>query len=295
MSQPAKIVTACIVVIGNEILSGRTRDANIAYLATELGVLGVRVMECRIIADVEATIVATINEVRKKFDYVFTTGGIGPTHDDITADSIAKAFGVGISEHPEAVARMTRHYGDPALFTPARRRMARVPHGGTLVDNPVSVAPGFQMENVFTFAGIPKVAEAMFQSMKHRLVGGDPVLSRSVRTNLPEGIIAEPLGALHLHVGWVGREGGVVDDPDDGTMTGRPGRDLGGGGAHGFLSPPREGVADHGRRPAAPAAPRQGAEQRQGPTASGQHCTKLRAGTARRNRVPPGRTSPRPV
>ncbi len=151
MSQPAKIVTACIVVIGNEILSGRTRDANIAYLAAELGALGVRVMECRIIADVEATIVATINEVRRKFDYVFTTGGIGPTHDDITADSIAKAFGVGISEHPEAVARMTRHYGDPALFTPARRRMARVPHGGTLVDNPVSVAPGFQMENVFTF------------------------------------------------------------------------------------------------------------------------------------------------
>jgi molybdenum cofactor synthesis domain-containing protein len=177
MSQPAKTVTACIVVIGNEILSGRTRDSNIQYLATELGVLGVQVRECRIIPDVEATVVATINEVRKKFDYVFTTGGIGPTHDDITADCIAKAFGVGISEHPEAVARMTKHYGDPALFTPARRRMARVPHGGILVDNPVSVAPGFQMENVFTFAGIPKVAEAM-------------------RTNLPEGIIAEPLGAL---------------------------------------------------------------------------------------------------
>jgi molybdenum cofactor synthesis domain-containing protein len=196
MTEPAKTVTACIVVIGNEILSGRTRDSNIQYLATELGVLGVRVMECRVIADIEDTIVATINEVRKKFDYVFTTGGIGPTHDDITADSIAKAFGVGISEHPEAVARMTRHYGDVALFTPARRRMARVPHGGTLVDNPVSVAPGFQMENVFTFAGIPKVAEAMFQSMKHRLVGGTPVVSRTVRTNLPEGIIAEPLGAL---------------------------------------------------------------------------------------------------
>ena len=196
MSQPAKTVTACIVVIGNEILSGRTRDSNIQYLASELGALGVRVMECRIIPDIEDVIVATINEVRKKFDYVFTTGGIGPTHDDITADSIAKAFGVGISEHPEAVARMTRHYGDPALFTPARRRMARVPHGGSLVDNPISVAPGFQIQNVFTFAGIPKVAEAMFQSMKHRLVGGDPVHSRTVRTNLPEGIIAEPLGAL---------------------------------------------------------------------------------------------------
>jgi molybdenum cofactor synthesis domain-containing protein len=191
-----KIVTACIVVIGNEILSGRTSDANIAYLAGELGKLGVRVMECRVIPDVEATIVATINEVRARFDYVFTTGGIGPTHDDITADSIARAFGVGISEHPEAVARMSRHYGDPALFTPARRRMARVPHGATLVDNPISVAPGFQMENVFTFAGIPTIVESMFQSMKHRLVGGDPVLSRTVRTNLPEGVIAEPLGAL---------------------------------------------------------------------------------------------------
>jgi molybdopterin-biosynthesis enzyme MoeA-like protein len=153
-------------------------------------------MEVRVIPDVEQTVVAAVNEVRRKFDYVFTTGGIGPTHDDITADCIAKAFGVGISEHPEAVARMTRHYGDPALFTPARRRMARVPHGGVLVDNPVSVAPGFQMDNVFTFAGIPSVMQGMFQSMKHRLVGGDPVVSRTVRTNLPEGIIAEPLGAL---------------------------------------------------------------------------------------------------
>ena len=109
MSDPAKIVTACILVIGNEILSGRTRDSNIQYLATELGKLGVRVMEARIVPDVEATVVATLNEVRAKFDYVFTTGGIGPTHDDITADCIAKAFGGGISEHPEAVARMTKH------------------------------------------------------------------------------------------------------------------------------------------------------------------------------------------
>ncbi|HTR85981.1 MAG TPA: molybdopterin-binding protein [Reyranella sp.] len=191
-----KTVTACLLIIGNEILSGRTKDANLQFLALELNKLGVRMMECRIVPDVEQTIVDTLNEVRRKFDYVFTTGGIGPTHDDITADCIAKAFGVGISEHPEAVARMTRHYGDPALFTPARRRMARVPHGGTLVDNPVSVAPGFQMENVFTFAGIPAVMQGMFHAMKHRLVGGAPVVSRTVRTNLPEGIIAEPLGAL---------------------------------------------------------------------------------------------------
>jgi len=143
MPDTSKTVTACLLIIGNEILSGRTKDANLQFLALELNKLGVRLMEVRVIPDVEQTVVATVNEVRAKFDYVFTTGGIGPTHDDITADCIAKAFGVGISEHPEAVARMTRHYGDPALFTPARRRMARVPHGGILVDNPVSVAPGF--------------------------------------------------------------------------------------------------------------------------------------------------------
>jgi molybdenum cofactor synthesis domain-containing protein len=195
-AEPPKNVTACLLIIGNEILSGRTKDANLNFLALELNKLGVQLRECRVIPDVEQTVVDTVNEVRKKFDYVFTTGGIGPTHDDITADCIAKAFGVGISEHPEAVARMTRHYGDPALFTPARRRMARIPHGGVLVDNPVSIAPGFQMENVFTFAGIPTIMQGMFAAMKHRLVGGAPVISRTVRTNLPEGIIAEPLGAL---------------------------------------------------------------------------------------------------
>jgi molybdenum cofactor synthesis domain-containing protein len=196
MAEPSKNVTACLLIIGNEILSGRTKDANLNFLALELNKLGVRLMECRVIPDIEQTVVDTLNEVRRKFDYVFTTGGIGPTHDDITADCIAKAFGVGISEHPEAVARMAKHYGDPALFTPARRRMARIPHGGVLVDNPVSIAPGFQMENVFTFAGIPKIMQGMFHAMKHRLVGGAPMISRTVRTNLPEGIIAEPLGAL---------------------------------------------------------------------------------------------------
>ena len=196
MAESPKNVTACLLIIGNEILSGRTKDANLNFLALELNKLGVQLRECRVIPDVEQTVVDTVNEVRKKFDYVFTTGGIGPTHDDITADCIAKAFGVGISEHPEAVARMTKHYGDPALFTPARRRMARIPHGGVLVDNPVSIAPGFQMENVFTFAGIPTIMQGMFAAMKHRLVGGAPVISRTVRTNLPEGIIAEPLGAL---------------------------------------------------------------------------------------------------
>src|SRR2546421_4543552 len=138
MPATSKTVTACILVIGNEILSGRTKDANIQYLATELGQLGIRVMECRVIPDIEATVVATVNEVRRKFDYVFTTGGIGPTHDDITADCIAKAVGVGISEHPEAAARMTRHYRDPPPFTPARRPPGPGPDGGPPVRQPGS-------------------------------------------------------------------------------------------------------------------------------------------------------------
>src|SRR5258708_36239127 len=147
MPEPAKTVTACLLIIGNEILSGRTKDANLQFLALELNKLGIRLTEVRVIPDIEQTVVDTVNEVRKKFDYVFTTGGIGPTHDDITADCIAKAFGVGISEHPEAVARMTRHYGDAALFTPAPRRMARGPPGGHLGANPVSGAPGLQRAN----------------------------------------------------------------------------------------------------------------------------------------------------
>ncbi len=193
---PDRVVTACLVIIGNEILSGRTRDANLPFLATELNRIGVRLTECRVIPDVEDTIVDTINEARRKFDYVFTTGGIGPTHDDITADAIAKAFGVGISEHPEAVDRLTRYYADPTLFTPPRRRMARIPHGGILVDNPVSVAPGFRMENVFTFAGVPMIVEGMFHAMKHVLVGGRPMISRTIRCSQPEGFIAEKLGAV---------------------------------------------------------------------------------------------------
>jgi molybdenum cofactor synthesis domain-containing protein len=198
MSAPSseKIVTASLVIIGNEILSGRTRDANLGFLAAELGKLGVRMMECRVIPDIEQKIMDTVNELRKQYDYVFTTGGIGPTHDDITADSIARAFGVGISEHPEAIDRMTRYYGDPAQFTPARRRMARIPHGASLVDNPISIAPGFQIENVFVFAGIPRIVEGMFHSMQHRLIGGTPLQVRTIRTNIVEGIVAEPLGDL---------------------------------------------------------------------------------------------------
>src|SRR5215203_4679824 len=178
-SAPHEVVTAALLVIGDEILSGRTKDKNIGYIAEYLTAIGIDLKEVRVVPDEEDEIVAAINALRQRYGYLFTTGGIGPTHDDITADCIAKAFGVGISEHPEAIDRMTRYYGDAALFTPARRRMARVPHGGVLVDNPVSVAPGFQMENVFTFAGIPRIVEGMFDAMKHRLVGGKPMLSRT--------------------------------------------------------------------------------------------------------------------
>lgn len=193
MAAEPKIVTAALIIIGNEILSGRTKDKNMGFIADQLTRLGIRMMEARIVADIPEDIVEAVNNLRARYDYVFTTGGIGPTHDDITADCIAQAFGVGISEHPEAVALLSARYKNPADFTYARRRMTRVPHGGVLVENPVSTAPGFRVENVYTFAGIPAVMQAMFASIEHELVGGDPLLSRAVSAYLPEGIIAQPL------------------------------------------------------------------------------------------------------
>jgi molybdenum cofactor synthesis domain-containing protein len=197
MPDAPKVVTACLLIIGNEILSGRTRDSNMHFLAGRLTELGIRLLEARVVPDIEATIVATLNEVRARFDYVFTTGGIGPTHDDITADCVAKAFRLPIGPHPEAVRRMTAHYQRMGTeFNEARRRMARTPEGASLIDNPVSTAPGFQIGNVFVMAGIPQVMQAMFDGMKHLLVGGAPVMSRAVSGFLPEGIIAAELGAL---------------------------------------------------------------------------------------------------
>lgn len=197
MSDPAEIVSAAIIIIGNEILSGRTPDKNLPYLAERLNELGIQVREARIIADVAEEIGDAVNECRAKYDYVFTTGGIGPTHDDITADSMAAAFGVGIDYHPEAKALLERHYattgGD---LNEARMRMARIPDGGILVDNPVSKAPGFQLENVFVLAGVPAIAREMFESLKHRLVGGAPVQSIAIAAHLSEGAIAAPLGDL---------------------------------------------------------------------------------------------------
>ena len=188
--------TACLLVIGNEVLSGRTRDANIQYLATRLGEIGLPLREVRVIPDVAAVIIGTVNEVRARFDQVFTTGGIGPTHDDITSECIAAAFGVPCERHPEAWARLERQY-EPGAFNAARQRMATLPRGAELIDNPVSVAPGFTLGNVHVLAGVPRIMQAMFEGLAPRLAGGPPMVSRAVHADgLPEGRIAEGLAAV---------------------------------------------------------------------------------------------------
>jgi molybdenum cofactor synthesis domain-containing protein len=188
--------TACLLVIGNEVLSGRTQDANIRFLATRLGEIGIPLREVRVIPDVKETIVATVNEVRAKFDHVFTTGGIGPTHDDITSECIAAAFGLPWEPHPEAWARLERHYA-PGEFNPARQRMATMPRGATLIDNAISVAPGFTIGNVHVMAGVPRIMQAMFESLAKELKGGPPVASRTVHAaGVMEGRIAEGLADI---------------------------------------------------------------------------------------------------
>ncbi|MEH6695981.1 MAG: molybdopterin-binding protein [Hyphomonas sp.] len=194
--------TAAVLLIGDEILSGRTRDINLQQIAAYLAPLGIPVLESRTVADVQASIVKAVNDLRAEYTYVFTTGGIGPTHDDITADAIAAAFGVGIGEHPEVIAMLAERYAEMKTeFTPARRRMARVPNGASLVANPVSGAPGFQMENVFTLAGVPQVARAMLEDIGPRLRTGAVVHKVTIRgLGLREGDIAEPLGALAVEM-----------------------------------------------------------------------------------------------
>lgn len=196
-ARPApRTVTAAVLVIGNEILSGRTRDANLNYLAVGLTEIGIRLMEARVVPDIEPRIIAAVNELRATYDHVFTTGGIGPTHDDITADCISKAFGVALRRDERAVDLLTRHYGGPEHLTDARLRMAHVPDGAILIDNPVSAAPGFQIGNVYVLAGVPRICQAMFDGLKGRLVGGDKVLSLTVSAHIGEGVIAHDLGLL---------------------------------------------------------------------------------------------------
>ena len=188
--------TACLLVIGNEVLSGRTQDANIRFLAIELGKLGIPLREVHIIPDVAEVIIRTVNEVRPRFDYVFTTGGIGPTHDDITSECIAAAFGVPWEPHPEAFARMQAFY-KPGDFNAARQRMATMPRGAKLIESGYSVAPGFQIGNVYVMAGVPRVMQSMFEWLAPRLQGGARIESRAVHVlGLPEGTIAEGLEAV---------------------------------------------------------------------------------------------------
>src|SRR3990167_2201408 len=190
--------TAAVLLIGDELLSGRTRDINLQQIAQFLEPLGIPVCEARTVPDIQDEIVAAVNALRAKYTYVFTTGGIGPTHDDITADAIAAAFGVGISEHPDAIRDMAARYAAMNTeFTAPRRRMARVPHGASLVANPVSGAPGFQMENVFTMAGVPQIARAMLDDIGPRLQSGAVVHKVTVNgKGLREGDLAVQLGAI---------------------------------------------------------------------------------------------------
>lgn len=193
----AKQPTAAILLIGNELLSGRTQDKNLAYIATKLVELGIAHVEARVIPDIENVIVHTVNELRAKVDYLFTTGGIGPTHDDITSACVAKAFGVKLIRHPEAVKRLEAHYRDrPQVLNEARLQMADIPEGAKLVDNPVSGAPGFNIGNVYVMAGVPSIMQAMFDNIAVELKGGEKKKSRTVTTNVPEGDLADGLRAL---------------------------------------------------------------------------------------------------
>lgn len=186
--------TAAILIIGNEILSGRTQDVNIQYLAKRLGNIGIRLKQARVIPDERLQIIATVRELAASHTYVFTTGGIGYTHDDITAASLAEAFHVSLEENIHALTLLQGYYGES--LNEARRRMALIPTGATLLDNPISKAPGFQIENVFVLAGVPSVMQGMFESLIGRLTGGKPIQFVTVNCSLSEGVIADELSVL---------------------------------------------------------------------------------------------------
>ncbi len=189
--------TAAMLTIGDEILSGRTQDTNMPHLARALAERGIDLRETRVVPDVAGEIVAAVNALRARYDHVFTSGGIGPTHDDITADAIAAAFGVGIDIRADARAVLALHYANPAVdLNAARLRMARIPDGAALIDNPVSRAPGFSIENVHAMAGVPSVFQAMVAGLLPRLTGGRPLLDATVRALRPEGELASPLRLL---------------------------------------------------------------------------------------------------
>jgi molybdenum cofactor synthesis domain-containing protein len=194
MSQ-SEIPTAAVLIIGNEILSGRTQDSNLNVIAQKLTAIGVRLAEARVVSDIEHEIVTAVNALRAKYTTVITTGGIGPTHDDITADSIAKAFGVVAAEHPEARARLAAYYTS-ANLTESRLRMARIPVGASLIDNPVSIAPGFHIGNVYVLAGVPAIMAAMLDNVVAGLKHGPAIHTRTVSGSVAESVVAEELGQI---------------------------------------------------------------------------------------------------
>jgi molybdenum cofactor synthesis domain-containing protein len=189
---------AAILVIGDEILSGRTQDTNTGYIARWLAQLGIPVREARVVPDIEAEIVAAVRALSARYDYVFSTGGIGPTHDDITADCMAAAFETGIDFHPAVFAALAARYAAMSIgpFNEARQRMARIPYGASLIVNPLSAAPGFQIGNVFVMAGIPAVMQAMLEDVRRRLVAGQALSAVTVSVYLGEGTIAAGLAGL---------------------------------------------------------------------------------------------------
>lgn len=186
-----------MLLIGDEILSGRTKDKNLGFIAEFLTERGIDLMEGRLVGDVEFEIVAALNALRGRYTYVFTTGGIGPTHDDITADAVATAFGVSIDFDPRAVAVLETYYAEVGReITPARMRMARIPEGAELIDNPVSRAPGFRLGNVFVMAGVPQIMQAMMNNIAPLLEGGVTIASRTIETRIGEGDLGVPLSEI---------------------------------------------------------------------------------------------------
>jgi len=187
-------VTAALLIIGDEILSGRTRDANLHYLATWLNEIGIQLMEVRVVPDDQDEIADAVNALRQKFTYLFTTGGIGPTHDDITVDSIAYALNVPVIVNPVADQLLRDYYND-GEYTPARQRMARTPEGAELVNNPISIAPGIRVGNIFILAGVPKIMQAMLEGVRPHLKGGKKMLTAALTIRAPESKMAERLAA----------------------------------------------------------------------------------------------------
>jgi len=192
MNKTKQKVNAAIIIIGNEILSGRTQDVNVVAISKWLNELGVKLEEVRVIPDIENSIIKTVNELKKKFNYVFTTGGIGPTHDDITSQSIAKAFNLSYGFHKEAYAILEKYYGK-AKFNAGRKKMAMMPVKASLILNPSSGAPGFIVENVYSLPGVPSILKSMLGGLKNKIKGGKKIFTKTISVQTVESEIAKPL------------------------------------------------------------------------------------------------------